>query len=382
MRFKWYVVIQTMLLAIAQPLLIAFDYQPTPIAKMLEAHDLVLVAEIAESSSDGVKAAPRLMIKGKKSEGMISLPLTWGPQDGYSFPGVRFEVGKMYLLLLNVAGTNGYTLSNDFAALEGVCLESADAPLVRAAIIVNTLSQHDKIDSRKEVLARSWKDESNPTRRKLLEEFRASPRDVATVPFLLEAMNLDREDYGLVESAAEVIHQHQYKETAPAMLKILRERQRASLFAALILAKLKDHAAYEPIMAMIKEPVHGNRPSFIEALAELEDPRAIPFMMELLLRNLPGLDPAEGTYTSWSLQENEFAAEGLGRLQASAAIEPLLKLLTLEAEPYRKLRTNSVEALGKIGPPAHSAAPTILRLMEANLISRDTGKQALRMIAK
>lgn len=381
-RFKWWIAIQTILFAAAQCSVIAFDYRPTPIAKMLAEHDLVLVAEIAESGSDAVKAAPRLMIKGKKPEGMIHLPLTWGPQDGFSFPGVRFKVGKMYLLLLNDTGTRGYTLSSDFAALEGVCLESANAPLVRAAIIVNSLSQHDKIDSRKEVLARSWKEESNATKKKLLEEFWVSPRDVATVPFLLEAMKMSPEDYGLVERAAEVILKHQYQETAPAMLMILQERQSTSLFAARILAKLKDRSAYDPIKAIIKDPVHGNRPYFIEALAELEDPRAIPFLMELLLRNLPGLDPAAGTYTSWSLQENEFAAEGLGRLRASVAVQPLVKLLALEAEPYRKLRTNSVEALGKIGPPASDSAKVIRRLMEAELISTEVGKQALRTIEK
>jgi hypothetical protein len=81
---------------------------------------------------------------------------------------------------------------------------------------------------------------------------------------------------------------------------------------------LKAREAYEPIMALIEDESTGNRPYFIEALCQLEDKRAIGFLVKTLHRSLPELDPGRGTYRSWSIQENEFAATGLGRLKANA----------------------------------------------------------------
>jgi HEAT repeat protein len=163
---------------------------------------------------------------------------------------------------------------------------------------------------------------------------------------------------------------------------MIKKREWTSLYVARALAAQKVADAYEPIMALIEEPKLGNREYFIEALAQLEDRRAIPFFIKLLPRNIRGLDPVYGTYRSWSFRENEFAVEGLGRLRAKEAVEPLMQLLTLEGQGYQDMRTRVVWALGEIGPPAKKALPRIRELMQADRVLKETATEALRKIER
>jgi HEAT repeat protein len=359
----------------------AFDYTPTPIAKALAAHELVLVAQVKERAGGMVTIEPVHVIKGKAPDQPITLPDTWRPGTEFMFGPVRFEVGKMYLFMLNGARVP-YSLSKDFAAPAATHVKSEKEPLVRATEVLHALAQQEKADGRKEVLVNAWKKEADDTKQKLLQEFWLNPADPATVPFLLRALEAGPDRSNLVAPAGDALVKHKYKEAVPELLKIITNREWTSLYAARALAAQKVADAYEPIMTLITDPKVGNREYLIEALAQLEDRRAIPFFITILPRNIRGLDPAYGTYRSWSFRENEFAVEGLGRLRAKEAVEPLMQLLTLEGAGYHDTRTRVVWALGEIGPPAKKAIPRIRELMQTEHVSKETASEALKKIER
>lgn len=359
----------------------AFDYTPTPISKALAAHDLVLVAKVRERAGGMVKTEPVLLIKGKAPDQPIVLPDTWRPGTEESFGPVRFQVDGTYLFMLNGARAP-YSLSKDFAAPAARWVKSEKEPLVRAVVLLHDLALQDKADGRKDVLAQAWDKETDDAKRKLLQEFWVNPADAATVPFLLRALDTGPARSSLVESAGIALVKHKYKEAIPELLKLIKKREWTSLYVARALTAQKVTDAYEPIMALIEDPKVGNREYFIETLVQLEDRRAIPFFIKLLPRNIRALDPAYGTYRSWSFRENEFAVEGLGRLRAKEAVEPLMQLLTLEGPGYKDMRTRVVWALGEIGPPAKKAIPTICELMQAEQISKVTATEALKKIER
>jgi hypothetical protein len=355
----------------------AFDYTPTPVLKALQAHDAILVAKVRDRAGDRATLEPVRTIKGQV-EGPFTLPDTWRPGHEFTFGPVPLEKGNTYLLMLHRGG-DGWTLSKDFAAPAVVRVGSEKAPPVRAVTVLYSLAQRPEPERRREVLDRAWDQERDATKRKLLDEFWQSPPDAATVPFLLRALRVaEPERSSLVGAAGEALVKHRYRESIPDLLDLLRKRDPGSGYAARALAAMKVRDAYEPIVALIEDPVLGNRPHYLEVLAQLEDPRAAPLFIGLLPRNLPALDPNYGTYRSWDLRENEAAAVGLGRLRAAEAVDPLGRLLTLEAPAYRKLRTLVVQALGEIGPPARRAAPAIRGL--ANRVDVDVAAAALQKI--
>lgn len=369
-----------LLIAASTPVL-AFEYTPTPIAKALAAHDLVLVAKVKERAGGMVKIEAVQVIKGKAPDQPIVLPDTWRPGTEFSFGPVRFEVGKTYLFMLKGERVP-YSLSKDFAAPAATRVKSEKEPLVRATVVLHALAQLEKAEGRKDVLAQAWDKETDDTKRKLLQEFWPNPADSATVPFLLRGLDAGPERSSLVAPAGDALVKHKYKEAVPELLKLIKKREWTSLYVARALAAQKVADAYEPITALIEDPKVGNREYLIETLAQLEDRRAIPFFIRLLPRNIRALDPAYGTYHSWSFRENEFAVEGLGRLRAEEAVDPLMQLLTLEGPGYQDMRTRVVWALGEIGPPAKKALPKIRELMQSERVSEETATEALKKIER
>ncbi len=357
----------------------AFDYEPTPLPKALAAHELVIVGRVKESAKGEVTVEPIATINGMPPGEPLRLPDVWRAGTDFTFGPVPLKIGKTYFLMLHRDRGGSITLSPDYAAEAVVAIESPDAPIVRAAEVLCRLAEQADADAREMVLTNMWGSESDQVKILLLTAFLQSPADKATVPVLIDAMNAGTERSSLMEMSAMVIQRYQYRETIPALLKALDKHDWGCIYPARTLGVLKARDAYEPIMALINDPTTGNRPYFIEALAYLEDERSLPFLLKTLEHDLPGIDPAFGTYDTRNVQENEFAAMGLGRLRAPEAVEPLTKILSLDSA-YRELKTLAVTALGQIGPPAEAAVPKIRDLMRKEEVSKEVAEVALFQI--
>ncbi|MCI0378519.1 MAG: hypothetical protein L0215_13000 [Gemmataceae bacterium] len=366
------------ILLLALPLAAAqADYRPTPLSKALAAHELVVVGEVTERANGEVKVKSIAVVKGEAPDSLLTLPDVWRLESFCPGP-VPLERGKTYFLMLQRKPGGGFALSPNKYADGVVGVSSRDAPLVRAAVILHALSQQNRIETRVATLAQAWAKESDETKLRLVEAFAQNPPDVATVPFLVEALSTEDKHFSLIGMSAHAMQKHKYKETVPALLRTVKSKGPGCLDAAKTLGLMKVREAYEPIMALIDDPAIGNRPYFIEALVYLEDKRAIPFFLKTLYRNLHGSDQSGEKIKSWSIQENEFAALGLGRLRAPQAIDPLLVLLAKAG--HKDLRVRAVQALGDIGPPAHRASAMILELLRTEQIPSHVADEALRKI--
>jgi HEAT repeat protein len=358
-----------------------FDYAATPMVQALTAHELVIVGTVKEHAKGEVTVVPVATIKGMPPGEPLILPDVWRPGTEFSFGPIPLEAGKTYFLMLHRQRDRAVSLSPDHAAEAVVAVESPDAPLVRAATVLCLLAEQSDADARKMVLANMWGPESDETKLLLLTAFAQSPADAATVPALVDAMNAGAERSSLMEMSATIIQRHQYRETIPDLLKALEKHDWACIYPARTLGVLKARDAYEPIMALINDPQAQNRPYFIEALALLEDKRSLPFLLKTLEHDLPGIDPAYGTYRTRNVQENEFAAMGLGRLRAVEAVRPLIKVLGLDSA-YKNLKTLAVTSLGQIGPPAESAVPKIRELLSRGEVPKEVAEVALFQIKR
>jgi HEAT repeat protein len=346
----------------------AFDYSPTPLTESIAEHEIVVVGQVTRRIDDAIELTPTQAIKGKPQQG-LRLPAVWRPGTEWSFGPVRLEPGKTYVLMLQERdGT--YALSSDHASEAVTLVESGEAPFVKVIRLLTAMSKEPDEQQRASLLTDAYDALGAKGRRRLCTEFYVNGRpDRATVPFLARCIEDGATPLACAAMAAMVVAKYNYSDAVPALLQALNRGDGGNLYAARALGKMQVRAAYEPIVRLIEDETVGNRPYFIEALAELEDPRAIPLFLKTLHRGLDGLDPNRGTYRSWSVQECEFAAEALGRLKAPEAVGPLIVLLdppkTARYSPshYKKLRDNAIVALGRIGPPAKQVLPVLQRLM-------------------
>ncbi len=340
----------------------AFDYSPTPLSKSIADHDVIVLGAVESKQGGRSKVRIVRVIKGDAQAGSIDLPAVWRPNTESSYGPVALEPPGTYMLMLRKR-EGEFDFSTDFASQAVHQIQGEKDPFIRVAQTLWDLQKSLTMIQKERVLSAAYAEFDAPARRMLVEEFIAARQpDATTVPFLIRCVEEGPENGSSSDSASRAIAQYHYTEAAPSLLRCLKKPNWASIYPAHALAEMKVRDAYEPIMKLIRDETVGNRPYFIEALATLEDERAIPYLIKTLHRNLKDLDPKEDSYRSWSIQENEFAAWGLGRLKTPQAVPALIQVL---ARPeYDKLRNNAVVALGQIGPAAKMAVPVLRRLME------------------
>ncbi|MDP6044739.1 MAG: HEAT repeat domain-containing protein [Phycisphaerae bacterium] len=165
--------------------------------------------------------------------------------------------------------------------------------------------------------------------------------------------------------ACRVIAQYNYTQAVPALMKFLEKPNWSCVYPARALAKMKVSKSYESIMKLINDKSAGNRKYFVEALAQLDDKRAIRFFLDRLDRAVKTPNLRRQSDSTWSLEETKSTAQFLGRHKVLQAVEPLTQLLArdyIRVRPYRKLLNSIVVALGRFGPLAAKATP-VLRQM-------------------
>lgn len=340
----------------------AFDYRPTPLSKSIADHDVIVLGVVESKQGERAKVRTVQVIKGDAQISTFDLPAVWRPntQETYG-PIALVPSGKYMLMLKKREGV--FDFSSDFASKAVHQILGEKDPLIRVAQTLWDVQESPTRIQKERVLAAAYATLDAPARSMLVEEFIATRQpDVATVPFLIRCVEEGPDMNETASFAARAISRYHYTEAVPRLLHCLQKRKGPVLDLARALAEMKARDAYDPIMKLIRDESVGSRPYFIEALATLDDERAIPYLLETLHRNLKDLDPKKDTYRSWSVQENEFAAWGLGRLKTPQAVPALIQIL---ARPeYDKLRNNAVVALGQIGPAAKTAVPVLRRLME------------------
>lgn len=357
----------------------AFSYSPTAISQSLRDHELVFVGQVIKRSGGGVRVAPVKIIKGDLPSWAIDLPDTWRPGTEWSFGPRSLGANQLYLFMLN-RGTRGeYYFSRDFAAQAVEKVDSENAAIVQAVEVLHQLKQTDDSEKKRSILARATKELNRAAKRAITVDFYASKPDPDTVPFLLAAIENANWNQGPAQLAGYVIRKHQYREAIPGLIEVVQKRKGAVLVAAETLGELKAQQAYEPMLKLVEgnEPVTGNAVYFFIAFSQLDDQRSIPILLNRLHRNQAGLDPRTDSYRTWSIRENEAAAAALGRLKAAEAVVPLRQVLDIG---HNELRSEALDALGKIGPPARPAIPKIRELMASGTITEEAGNRVLEMI--